>query len=183
MSNSIGFSPKAFWRVVEALEKIVAGSTSPRLRRASHKKIPLLLEIAAGAGAILGVKFEELAFYLDQVPAIPGVCFDTAHGFASGYDIRDLKKLNAVFASIDKTFGKNSLKLLHINDSLGDLGSHIDRHAHLGEGKLGKDAFQNLVDYFSKKNYNTDMILETPTEAGVISDIAFLKQCRKKHNA
>lgn len=167
MGQQIGFSPQAFWRVVEALKKITEGK----------KKVSLLLEIAAGAGAILGVKFEELAFYLNQVPALAGICFDTAHAFASGYDIRNPKK---IFTSIDKIIGKNSLKLIHLNDSLGDFESHIDRHAHLGDGKLGKVTFRGLVDYFSKKNYNVDMILETPTEAGVISDIALLKSFRDK---
>lgn len=170
MSNQIDFSPQAFWRVIEALEKIAN----------SRKKIPLLLEIAAGAGAILGVKFEELAFYLNQVPALAGICFDTAHAFASGYDLRDSKNQIKIFNSIDKIIGKNSLKLIHLNDSMGDYESHIDRHAHLGEGKLGRETFRGLVDYFSKKNYNVDMILETPTEAGVISDIALLKGFRNK---
>lgn len=172
MSQSKEFSKQAYLRVVEALEKIAEG----------RNKIPLLLEIAAGAGAILGVKFEELAFYLNRVPAVSGFCYDTAHAFASGYDIRDQKKLDNVFASIDKVIGRDCLKLIHVNDSLGDFESHVDRHTHLGQGKLGKTTFQNLVDYFSKKNYNVDMILETPTEAGVVSDIAFLKQCRKKTN-
>lgn len=162
------FSPEAFERVVKGLEKIAT----------DKKKVSLILEIAAGAGAILGVRFEELAFYINRVPAVSGICYDTAHAFASGYDIRSQKKLKKVFTSIDRIIGKNSLKLIHINDSLGDFKSQIDRHAHLGKGKLGKTAFRELVDYFSKKNYNVDMILETPTEEGLLQDVAFLKHCR-----
>lgn len=168
MSQQKEFSPQAYLRVVEALGKIAAGK----------ERIPLLLEIAAGAGATLGVKFEELAFYLKQIPAIGGFCYDTAHGFASGYDIRDQEKFKKVFADIEKIIGKDGLKLIHINDSLADFESNVDRHAHIGAGKLGKKPFQYLVDYFGKKNYNVDMILETPTEEGLLLDIAFLKRLR-----
>jgi len=168
LAKNRNFSPKAFERVVEGLEKIVAG----------RKKIPLILEIAAGSGAILGVKIEELAFYLKSVPALSGFCFDTAHAFASGYDLRIEKTLIETFEKIENVLGKDKIKLIHLNDSKGDFESKIDRHAHIGEGFLGEETFHNLVDYFAKKNYNVDMILETPTEEGLVKDLALLKKFR-----
>jgi deoxyribonuclease IV len=169
MAEQKKFSSSAFGRVVEGLEKIVAGK----------KKIPLLIEIAAGAGAVLGVKFEELAYYLESVPAVTGLCFDTAHAFASGYDIRSREKLELVLGQIEKIIGKEKLKLIHLNDSIGGFESHIDRHAHLGQGNLGAEPFKYLVDYFTKKHYNIDMILETPTEEGLKKDLALLKKFRQ----
>gem|GEM_PF-1393232 len=100
LAKNRNFSPKAFERVVEGLEKIVAG----------RKKIPLILEIAAGSGAILGVKIEELAFYLKSVPALSGFCFDTAHAFASGYDLRIEKTLIETFEKIENILLKNKIK-------------------------------------------------------------------------
>lgn len=168
MAEEKGFSLEAFEQVVKGLNKVVA----------ERKNIPLLIEIAAGSGAILGVKFEELAYYLDSVSALAGICFDTCHAFASGYDLRTAEELVKIFEQLEKLIGKDKIKLIHLNDSVGDLGSRIDRHAHLGKGKIGTECFRNLVDYFAKRNYNMDMILETPTEEGRINDLALLKKFR-----
>lgn len=170
MAQEKNFSPQAFERVVEGLEKVAA----------EKKKLPLLLEIAAGSGAILGVKFEELAFYMDAVPAVAGFCFDTAHAFASGYELRNQEDLINTFEKIERVLGKEKIKLIHLNDSVGDFGSRIDRHAHIGKGHLGEETFKNLVDYFTKKHYNVDMILETPTEEGRKNDLALLKKFRSE---
>lgn len=170
MAEEKNFSPQAFERVVKALEKIADGKS----------KIPMLLEIAAGSGAILGVKFEELAFYLDSVPAISGICFDTAHAFASGYDLRSKENLENIFNNLERLVSQEKIKLIHLNDSIGELGSRIDRHAHIGNGNLGRETFVNLVDYFTKKHYNVDMILETPTKEGLKNDLALLKKHRSE---
>jgi len=164
------FSPEAFNRVVKGLDNIVDG----------RKSVPLLLEIAAGAGAILGEKIEEMAFYFESVPAIAGICFDTCHAFASGYDLRTESEIVNIFNKIEKFIGKDKLKLIHLNDSAGDLGSNKDRHAHLGEGLIGREPFKFLIDYFAKSHYNIDMILETPTEEGLKKDLALLKGFRTK---
>jgi len=162
------FSPEAFARVVEGLKKIAEG----------RKNVPLLIEIAAGAGAILGVKLEEIAFYLESAPAVAGFCFDTAHAFASGYDLRKNEDLVDTFSKAESIVSKDKIKLVHVNDSKGNLGSRVDRHAHIGDGYLGEETFMRLVDYFKKKNYNIDMILETPTTEGLKNDLALLKQYR-----
>ncbi|MBM3256312.1 MAG: deoxyribonuclease IV [Candidatus Moranbacteria bacterium] len=168
LSRERNFSPAAFTRVIEGLEAIVG----------KQKKVPLLLEIAAGAGAVLGEKIEEIAYYLKQVPALAGFCLDTAHAFASGYDLRDGKELDRALHLIERSIGKDKLKLIHLNDSSAKCGSRVDRHAHLGEGQIGRHSFKKLVGYLWKNKYNLDMILETPTEEGLIGDLELLKKYR-----
>ena len=93
-------------------------------------KAQLLLENSAGAGEIIGDQFWELGFILKKVKKPLGVCFDTAHAFASGYDLSSKKALERTLAKLEKGLGLQNIKLLHFNDSKADLGSHIDRHCH-----------------------------------------------------
>lgn len=134
----------------------------------------LLLENSAGTGAIIGDDLKELGDILKKVnnPAIAGICLDTQHSFASGYDWRDFEKN---IKRIDAEVGIKNIKLIHANDSQTDCGSKRDRHAHIGEGKIGLGAFQNIVR-FAEKN-NIDMILETEHDK-VKEDIEILKKMR-----
>jgi len=136
----------------------------------------LLLENSAGAGLIIGDDLKELAEIIKSVnnPAIAGICLDTQHSFASGYDWRDF---DAATKRINKELGIKNIKLIHANDSATEFASNRDRHAHIGVGKIGLDAFQNIVQ-FAQKN-NIDMILETEHEK-VKEDIKILKQIREK---
>ncbi len=103
----------------------------------------LLLEITAGQGSNLGSRFEEIAYVLKRTSQyLPiGVCFDTCHAFASGYDLRTQKTFTTTFDLFDQIIGIKYLKAFHCNDSKEDFGSHRDLHASLGEGKIGKDCF------------------------------------------
>jgi deoxyribonuclease-4 len=132
----------------------------------------LLLEISAGSGSVLGCTFEELAFIREHAGHEVGICIDTCHMFASGYDFRTAKTLADTMKIISDTIGKNSIKLIHSNDSKIGLGEKKDRHDHIGEGKIGKEAFELLMDEF-----NLDFILETDHDK-VIEDIASLKDIR-----
>jgi deoxyribonuclease IV len=136
----------------------------------------LLLENSAGAGEIIGDDLKELKEIIDGVNDnnIAGICLDTQHSFASGYDWRDFEK---TLKKVDKEIGIKNIKLIHCNDSQSDCGSNVDRHEHIGKGKIGSEAFQNIVA-FAKKN-NIDMILETE-HFGVKDDIKFLKKLRDK---
>ena len=136
----------------------------------------LLLENSAGAGAIIGDNLQELKKIIDGVasPAIAGICLDTQHSFASGYDWTDFEK---ILARIDTEIGLEQIKLIHANDSLTECGSKKDRHTHIGEGLIGAEAFQKIVA-FAEKN-NIDMILETEHEK-VVDDIELLKSFRGK---
>lgn len=125
----------------------------------------VLLETTAGQGSALGRSFEELAAILalveDQTRV--GVCFDTCHIFAAGYDIRDDAGYAATMQSFDETIGLQRLHVFHFNDSKKGLGSHVDRHAHIGEGEIGLDAFRAIVN--DERFANHPGILETPKDA------------------
>ncbi|MDA3815241.1 MAG: deoxyribonuclease IV [Patescibacteria group bacterium] len=135
----------------------------------------LLLENSAGAGEIIGDDLKELSEIIKKVnsKAIAGICLDTQHSFASGYDWRDFEK---TLTKIDQELGLEKIKLIHANDSLTECGSNKDRHAHIGKGEIGLEAFKKIVA-FAKKN-DIDMILETKHEK-IIEDINLLKKLRK----
>lgn len=139
-------------------------------------KTKLLLENSAGAGAIIGSNLSELAEIIKKVnsPAIAGICLDTQHSFASGYDWRDFE---ATIARIDEELGLENIKLIHANDSQTQLASNRDRHEHIGQGNIGIDAFTQIVA-FAQKN-DIDMILETEHDE-VKEDIEILKNIRDK---
>ncbi len=139
-------------------------------------KTKLILENSAGAGEIIGDDLSELSEIIKGTnsKAIAGICLDTQHSFASGYDWRDFKK---TLTKIDKEIGLENIKLFHANDSLTECGSNKDRHAHIGEGLIGENAFKNIAA-FAKKN-EIDMILETKHEK-VTKDIELLKSFREK---
>ncbi len=134
----------------------------------------LLIENSAGAGDILGDTFSEIAEIFKGVnhPTLIGVCVDTQHSFASGYDWRDFEK---TLKKIDKEIGLDKIKLFHVNDSQTEFDSHKDRHEHIGKGQIGIDSFKNLVK-FAKEN-DIDMILETEHDK-VEEDIKLLKESR-----
>lgn len=136
----------------------------------------LLLENSAGAGAIIGDDLKEIKEIIDGVDsdAIAGICLDTQHSFASGYDWRDFEN---TLQRIDQELGLEKIKLIHTNDSLTECNSKKDRHAHIGEGLIGAEAFSKIVKFAEEKNI--DMILETEHEK-VMDDIKLLKSFRGK---
>lgn len=167
----------------EAREKLVKGliKVFNSLNLSSQKKVILLLEITAGSGNIMGDNFEEIAYFIKETEKkIPknslGVCFDTAHAFASGYDLRNKKAVKKTFADFDKIIGLERLKLIHCNDSKVDLGSHIDRHENIGCGKIGLEGFEAILK--EPRFKNLDFILETPGRK-VKNDLEILKKLRK----
>jgi deoxyribonuclease-4 len=106
----------------------------------------LLLEATAGQGTSVGHKFEHLAYIIEKVsPHFPlGVCIDTCHIFAAGYDIRNASSWDKTLKEFDRIVGLEHLKAFHINDSQKDLGSKVDRHASLGKGKIGMASFEEI---------------------------------------
>ena len=152
-------------KTIEALKKSLegyAGSTE------------LLIENAAGAGKIMGSKFSQIAEIIKGVnhPKLVGICLDTQHSFASGYDWRDFQN---TLQKIDSEIGLDKIKLIHANDSKTELASNKDRHEHIGKGLIGQEAFKNIVTFAQEKNIS--MILETEHEA-VMEDIELLKNLR-----
>jgi deoxyribonuclease IV len=152
-------------KTVEMLKKCLEGYAG---------ETKLLLENSAGAGAIIGDDLTELSEIINGVdsPAIDGICLDTQHSFASGYDWCDFE---ATIGRIDDELGLKYIKLFHANDSQTEFSSNRDRHAHIGEGKIGAEAFKNIMS-FAQKNV-IDMILETEHDR-VREDIELLKKIR-----
>ena len=137
--GSAGESPRelALKRVASALRRV--------LKRPAP--VSILLENGAGAGNSLGGRFEELAAIIAGAgrPRQLGVCFDSCHAFAAGYDLRTPQAVTALADEISRTIGWKRLALLHLNDGGGTLGSHLDRHEHIGRGEIGFRGFQNLL--------------------------------------
>jgi deoxyribonuclease-4 len=147
----------------EGLEKVAVAIS--KVIDSYEGKTQLLLEISAGAGRIVGDTFEEIAVILDHklLKRINlGVCFDTCHAFASGYDLRDKKSVDSTLKQFDKVIGLERLVMIHANDSKAELGKHLDRHEHIGSGYIGKEGFKALAQ--NKTLNKLDWILETPKD-------------------
>lgn len=150
-----------------------------------HKELPdcpvtLLLETTAGQGTCIGHKFEHLQSILQGVKdgERVAVCLDTCHIFAAGYPISDEKDFKATFKDFSKLIGFDKLRAIHLNDSKKDLGSRVDRHDHIGEGKIGPEAFGHLLN--DRRFKKIPMYLETPKgeEDGVSFDAKNLATLR-----
>lgn len=126
------------------------------------KSVITVIENMCGSGNVVGSRFEELRDIIDQVEdkSRVGVCIDTCHAFAAGYDLRSPEAFAATMAEFDKIVGMKYLKAFHLNDSKAPFGSHRDLHANIGTGFLGLRAFHNLMNY--EPFQNLPMVLETP---------------------
>jgi deoxyribonuclease-4 len=140
------------------------------------------IEISAGAGAVLGARFEEVGWILGRLGRARralrtsvGVCFDTCHAFASGYDLRTPGAVDVTLAEFDRHVGLERLWLVHANDSKMELGGKRDRHEHIGKGHIGRAGFAALVAH--PRLQGLGFYLELPPES-VKPDLALLKRLR-----
>jgi len=159
----------------EAVVKVAEGiNKSLKGYKGSAK---LLIENAAGAGAIIGDSFKEIKKIIKLVKnkGIGGVCLDTQHSFASGYDWRTKKSFDEAVARIDKEIGLKQIKMMHVNDSKVEFDARRDRHENIGDGYIGKKPFSYIVELAEK--YDIDMLLET-SHPKVVEDIKILKKFR-----
>jgi len=140
----------------------VAGAIDELLERTAGAKAKIYLETTAGQGTSLGHRFEHLAEIIAAVrnKRRLAVCYDTGHTFAAGYDIRTPEAYQRTFEEFDKVIGLRRLEVFHFNDSKGDLGSRIDRHEHIGRGKIGEEAFRLILH--DSRFRHAPKILETP---------------------
>lgn len=134
-----------------------------------HAKLPrakaqVLLENTAGQGSCLGCDFQHLATIINGVkkPDRLGVCIDTCHAFAAGYPLIEKRDYTKTFAELDRLVGLDRVKAFHLNDSKKDFGSRVDRHDHIGRGKLGLEPFRHLLN--DKRFREVPMYMETPKE-------------------
>jgi apurinic endonuclease (APN1) len=134
----------------------------------------VLLETMAGKGSEVGRTFEELCTIIDRVEQkrLLGVCLDTCHVFDGGYDI--VNNLDGVLEQFDRVIGLDRLKAVHLNDSMNFLGSHKDRHQKIGQGGIGLEAFERIINHPLLRE--KPFYLETPNDvAGHAEEIALLK--------
>lgn len=143
-----------------------------------------LLEIAAGAGDVIGQNFKQLEYFskeLEKYPGFGGICFDTQHAFASGYELRTPAGVKKTFDEFDKIIGLKYFRMSHINDSKIELGGKRDRHDHIGDGEIGEEGFKNFLTMLAKVEKKTKeekpLILETEHDK-VKEDIAKIKAIR-----
>ncbi|HEY2975585.1 MAG TPA: deoxyribonuclease IV [Pyrinomonadaceae bacterium] len=130
-------------------------------RRLNLGKLRILLENTAGQGECIGHRFEHLREIISRCPKIPlGVCFDTAHAFTAGYDIREEDGLTALVDKLKSTVGTRHVRAIHFNDSRAAYNSRVDRHWHIGEGHIGGDALRRVAQH--PKFAHAAFILETP---------------------
>jgi deoxyribonuclease-4 len=146
-------------RIVDALDRVLASESFSR-----YPGIRLLLEDTAGAGTTMGTTFSELGAIINDLSDASrvGVCLDTCHAFAAGYELRTPDGLEETLAAFDREIGLDRLGLIHLNDSKFPLGSRRDRHAHIGAGELGEEAFSLIVNHEALRDL--PFILETPKE-------------------
>jgi deoxyribonuclease-4 len=142
-------------RIVEAVNTALA---------APGETVMILLENTAGTKNSTGTYFEEIEKILDriEIPKRVGVCLDTSHAFAAGYELRNENSLDEVFKRFEDIVGTDRLRVIHLNDSKGGLGSHVDRHEHIGMGYIGEKGFRVILKHplFRER----PLILETPID-------------------
>ena len=140
------------------------GAACDASRSGQCNGLTILLENTAGQGSSIGCHFEQIADMLLMLDGLPvGVCLDTAHTLAAGYDIATAKGLKATVRLIERSFGFERIRLIHCNDSKAPLGARVDRHQHIGEGYIGADAFRRLTH--TLKFRRIPFILETPVDS------------------
>lgn len=138
-----------------------------------------VIENTAGQGTNIGFAFEHLAAIIDRVEdkRRVGICIDTCHAFAAGYDLSSERACDQVFSELDRIIGFDYLKGMHLNDAMKPLDSHVDRHQNLGEGTLGIPVFRYIAQ--DKRFDNIPLILETPHEERWAEEIALLTTLSK----
>ena len=143
----------------------------------------ILLENTAGSGSGIGYNFEHLKRIIDGLhsPKNVGVCFDTAHTFESGYDIKTEEGLEKTLKEFDRSLGLNLIRVVHFNDSLSPFNSHVDRHQHIGKGKIGLKAMGRIINHPKLKD--AAFIMETPKKSNKDDrrNIAVAKKLTKNH--
>lgn len=160
-------------RLVGALDELAARTAGWRVR--------LALENTAGAGHLLGARAEELGAVVGRVrrPERLGLCLDTCHLFAAGYDIRTPSGFGAALDAFDRAVGLDRLVAFHLNDARAGLGSGLDRHHHIGQGEIGLRAFRFLVNH--PRLGGLPMVLETPKHGdGDARNLATLRALRRR---
>jgi deoxyribonuclease-4 len=158
-------------KIVESINRVFSGLPKTKTR--------IALETTAGQGSCMGNKFEHLAYVISRVrePERLCVCLDTAHVFASGYDIGSEASVRKIFREFDRVVGLDRLVAIHLNDSKTAYGSRVDRHEHIGRGKIGLPAFRFIMR--DRRFRKIPKVLETPKGKNLREDVINLKTLRR----
>lgn len=167
---------------IEVGIKQIAISIDVIYEKLNNIDVSITLETTAGQGTSIGHKFEHIREIIDRTSNKQklSVCIDTAHIFEAGYNITSYETYEQTVKEFDEIIGLNRLKTIHINDSKTPLGSHVDRHEHIGKGKMGLDAFRFIIN--DKRLTNIPKILETPKGEDMKEDIKNLNTLKKLSN-
>jgi deoxyribonuclease-4 len=169
LGSHLGYGKmRGFRRIVEAVNDCFSSV---------ENDVFLLLENTAGTKNSMGSSFEDIEYILSRIEVGErvGVCFDTSHAFASGYDLVSRGAVQHTLERFDEVIGLDKLRLVHLNDSKGALGSRVDRHEHIGLGKIGEDGFRNILQ---SPLGQLPLILETPVD-GRRTDMGNLEKVRE----
>ena len=174
--NRLNFHPGSHLRVISEEASLDRIAESINLALARTQGVTAVIENTAGQGSNLGYRFEHLRYLIDRVEdkSRVGVCLDTCHTFAAGYDLSSMLQCEATFAEFDRIVGFEYLRGMHLNDAMKPLGSRVDRHTPLGEGMIGWVCFRYIMT--DARFCNMPLILETPDENRWAEEIATLRQ-------
>jgi deoxyribonuclease-4 len=155
-SHTGGGKEDGFKRVVDAIDAALSSVDND---------VILLLETTAGTKNSMGGDFEDIGRIIEDLgsPDRLGVCFDTCHAFEAGYEVRTLDGFAETMKQFESKIGLDLLKVVHLNDSKGGLNSHLDRHEHIGMGKIGEDGFRVILGHDAIRKL--PLILETPVDS------------------
>jgi len=172
----LNFHPGSHLNKISPEECLKRNSESINWALDQTENVTVVIEITAGQGTNMGFKFEHLAAIIEQVEdkTRVGVCIDTCHAFAGGYDLRTIEACEDTFSKFNDIVGFKYLKGMHLNDSKKELGSRVDRHESLGDGKIGWVPFEYIMK--DERFDEIPLILETPNRDRWPEEIARLKE-------
>lgn len=159
--------------------KQIATAVASVLKQTKGSSVKILYEISAGQGTTVGHRFDQLAELLERtgMPERTGICLDTCHLFAAGYDLRTKAAYEKTFKEFDRVVGLKKVQVVHLNDSKKELGCRVDRHEHIGKGQIGLEGFRCLMN--DPRLRHLPMVLETPKDEETLAeDIMNLKLLR-----
>lgn len=177
--KKLNFHPGAHLNEVSVDECISIIATSINMALEKTNGVIAVIENTAGQGSAIGYRFEEIAQIIDQVEdkSRVGVCLDTAHTLAAGYEIRTRETFDETFKKFDEIVGFKYLQGMHINDSKKEVGTRVDRHDSLGKGVMGMDVFSFIMN--DSRFDNIPLILETPDESLWVEEIKILRSLQQ----
>lgn len=171
----LNFHPGSHLKKISENECLDRIAESINIALSKTNGVTAVIENTAGQGSNLGFAFHHLKHIIDRVDdkSRVGVCIDTCHAFAAGYNIADKYEFERIWDEFDKTVGFNYLRGMHLNDAMKPVGSRVDRHASIGSGCIGAETFRWIME--DKRFNNIPLILETPDELIWADEIAMLK--------